>query len=289
MSSPLDHSSPDRRRARTTAHRRGWKRRTRTLARLGWLPDQHGAWPIALVPLFLGILDAGWTGTHALLIGAWICAFAWFSAFETWRRTAARRHRDIIWALVAWTVGSAAFGVPLLWSRPSALMWAPLFLPLVLVALWEIWRGYERAILTRITSICASSLMTPVASWYALEPASGLTDVQLDRAWINGALVCLYFTGTVPFVRSLIRGRSDARWMWAAFAWHVIGAAAVAVAVARGTVSWMLALVWAGLIVRTLAMPAWQRHRVRPLPPLVIGLSEMAWCTVVTLALVWPV
>lgn len=243
---------------------------------------------MALIPLVLGILDAGWTGMHVLLVGAWICAFAWFNAFETWRRTTVRRRRGVVPALVVWSGGTAAFGVPLLWSRPSALMWAPLFLPLVLVALWKIWRRYERAILTRITSICASSLMTPVASWYALDPASGIADVQLIHAWITGALVCLYFTGTVPFVRSLIRGRGDARWMWTAFVWHIIGAAAVAVAVARGSVSWTLALVWVGLIARTLAMPAWQRHRVRPLPPLIIGLSEMAWCALVALALVWP-
>ena len=53
----------------------------RSLGARGWVPGQKGAWGIALIPLLLGCWLAGWLPLFALLIPAWLSAFASFSSF----------------------------------------------------------------------------------------------------------------------------------------------------------------------------------------------------------------
>ncbi|WP_034285041.1 YwiC-like family protein [Schaalia suimastitidis] len=241
----------------------------------GWVPDQHGAWPMALLPILFGIAEAGLGAWHLVLLVAWLSAFAFFHAFELWAKTAPRRRHRIRAALVTWGILTFLSGVPLLLWRPSLWAWAPLFAPLLAVAGWGIWRRHSRALSVRVTTILASCLMTPVAygSGYGTR-----------ETWLIAAFLCAYFLGTVPYVRSLIRGRRDIRWVYAAVIWHVVVTVAMTMAWSLGQVHWSAPAVWLLLSGRSLVVPLYQKRREVPLRPAVIGIIELVACALVSVA-----
>ncbi|WP_455158894.1 YwiC-like family protein [Schaalia cardiffensis] len=274
MTIPSDSSSstPAARKARS------WRR---TLTKKGWIPDQHGAWPMAILPPLLGIGAAGPHPIHLLLMSAWLSAFGAFHALELYWKTPKRRRGNVRPALASWCGLTVLFGVPLLVIQPGFLAWAPFFAPLALIALIEVVRGKERAILTRVTSVGAAALMTPVAAARGLiAPLSP----DLTQAWVLGAILGAYFIGTIPLVRSLIRGRREMRWIIGSIIWHLVSFIGVAIAFMKGNVVLVLVLVWVALTVRAGAMPLLQR-RGFALTPMRIGLGEMVWSLLVTVCL----
>ncbi|MDC4232331.1 YwiC-like family protein [Actinomyces sp. B33] len=257
-------------------------RHVRGLMRDGWLPDQHGAWPMTLAPLLVGALIGGPAPLHLLLAATWLCAFCCFNAVELWAKRPARRRRGLLPALAVWTALSLVGGLALVAARPSVLSWAPAFAPMTALALWEVLRRRERALITRATSILASCLMAPVAHGLGAAPGEGA------RIWAATAVLAAYFLGTVPVVRSLLRGRDDPRWAAGAIAWHAACGAGVVWACASGLVSWWAGAAWAVLLLRAAATPAIRRRR-GSMAPAVIGAAEALWCVGIVATLVAPV
>ena len=96
-------SSPAARKARS------WRR---TLTKKGWIPDQHGAWPMAILPPLLGIGAVGPHPIHLLLMSAWLSAFGAFHALELYWKTPQRRRGAVRPALVSWCGLTVLFDLP---------------------------------------------------------------------------------------------------------------------------------------------------------------------------------
>ena len=89
-------------------------------------------------------------------------------------------------------------------AQPRLVVWALFFGPLMAVALWETFHGRPRSIASGISTTIASALLVPVL-WMAAREAS-LADIS-GRAWLCFAFLALYFSGTVPLVKSMVRER----------------------------------------------------------------------------------
>lgn len=270
--------------------------RMRRLAATGWVPDQHGAWPMALVPPALGAILGGVRPAHLLMVAAWVAAFLLFNAGSLWLRSP-RRAR--YWPAVrAWGVTTGVLGIALLAWHPELLRWAPVFLPLVAVAVEEAWRRRERSMAARLATVLAASLMCGVSAglggglggvggWWPWRDPVGDPTRGWTHAWVLTALLGAYFVGTVPYVRSLIRGRGDARWVVASGVWHAALLCGAVVASRVGAVSPVVVGVAFVLAVRALWVPLDQSRR-GPWPPVRIGIAEMVACALVTVALLLP-
>lgn len=243
---------------------------------------------MALLPVILGALLSGWQGIHTLLLLAWLAGFHFFNAatIVLKGRRSPRLRARLTPALFAWGTLTALFGCALIAWRPTVLVWAPAFAPLVVVAFTEAWRRKERSLAARICTILASSLMLPVAYW--LGAGTPTMDEVVSRAWspvwLTTSILAAYFIGTVPYVRSLIRGRHDRRWVWAATVWHLITGFALVMAALGGVVSWWLPTLWIVLTARCLVLPALQRRGAN-IRPALIGVSEFGATAVLVLLL----
>ena len=260
--------------------------RLRALARDGWIPDQHGAWPMTVLPIVIGAALGGPTWEHLVLGFAWTTAFACFNAVEHWVKSPKRRRSAIIRAVVASGAVAAASGGAYLAFRPALAWWAVGFAPLVGVALWEVRAGRERSIPARLATIAASSLMLPVA--FSVSASGGLLGSVPARVWVAAGVLGAQFAGTVPTVRSMVRGRGDRRWVVGSVLFHALCTAAVAGLAAAGLISAWAVPVWVAMTVRAWAMPAWSERRARPLAPKVIGPLEFVWVGLLAIALVLP-
>lgn len=277
--------------ARTTAS--GATRRRRPGP--GWVPREHGAWAMLVVPVVVGAVVSGVTWRHGLLLGVWLLAYLAFQACALWLK-ASRRPR--------WWPPVRAYGLSALWpglvlvaQAPALLRWAPVFGGLLAVSLLCAHRRADRSWLNDAVTVGAAMLMTVVAAGLGTHGTPHARGPVLDTwvppgagdpaAWAATAALAGYFLGTVPYVKTLLRERGDRRVLAVSIGYHaavLVAALVVAVAAPRaGTVA--LAVVAAGLLVRAVVVP-----RRRPWPSAkAIGLGEVAATVVVTAAVLLAV
>lgn len=207
----------------------------------GWVPQQHGAWAMLLVPLLVGLVVRSRDGLPAWalpLAATWLMGYFSFNACCLWLKAAARRRGRYLPAVLTWTsLAAAAGGTTLLLGGWPLLWWVPFFCPLLGTALWLAGRRHERDLLSGLCTVLAACLLTPLlvfttpqATW-----AAGLEPRTVDALALFG-----YFFGTVFVVKTLIRERGKAGWVAASVGWHatwtLLGAAALASG--HGSAAW---------------------------------------------------
>ncbi|MCM0638567.1 YwiC-like family protein [Cellulomonas wangsupingiae] len=233
----------------------------------GWVPRQHGAWAMLVVPPVVGGVVGGWSWRHVLLLVAWLVGYLAYHAAGLWLRSGRKaRYRA---PLVAYGASALVLLAVLLAVAPGLLVWAPVFAPLLAVSLVASLRRADRSWWNDGVTVVAAALLTPVAA------GLGTGDPAPATVWTATAVLGVYFLGTVPYVKSLIRERDDPRVRHASIGYH-LGAA-----VAGLLVDPLLGVVGALLALRAWLVPRrWPHAR-----PAAIGAGEVVATLLVTVAL----
>ncbi|PWI14380.1 hypothetical protein DI272_09565 [Streptomyces sp. Act143] len=239
-----------------------------------WLPGQHGAWAMLLVPFLAGMLLAEPTPWHAVLLLAWLLAYLASYHVQQWLRL--RRNSRNPRAAARHTVPAAVFtaallppGLALVRHAPWLLLAAAAAVPFLAANSWYAWRNQERSVVNGLAAVVPACGMLPVAAL--------LGDGIWAQTW-RPALVCLlYFAGTVPYVKTMIRERGSDTYRWASGLYH---AAALVVA---GLLSPWLVLFFGVCLARAVVMPALGRVRIA-----VVGAVEVV-LSLLLLAVLLPV
>ncbi|MCF3180303.1 YwiC-like family protein [Streptomyces polychromogenes] len=215
-----------------------------------WIPDQHGAWAMLAVPFLAGTFLSprpGWA--HAALFAAWLLGYAAAFHAQQWLRLHARGLRSArrhgVPAVVCGAAAGAS-GLPLAFAHPWLLLAAAAALPFLAVNAWYAWRGRERAL--------ANGLAAVVPACGMLLVAARLGGLGPGGAWRAAAACLLYFAGTVPYVKTMIRERGSAGYRRASVGYH---AAALPLATA---LSWWLTPVFAACLCRAALLPGRRLH-----------------------------
>lgn len=236
----------------------GQRRAARRRRRRRYLPPQHGAWAMLVVPYLVGVLWAGPSWLQLPLLVAWLggylLSYYLFLAVKT-RRPSQVTAQVLVYSAV--TVPAALLVVVL---RPELLAFAPVYAVLLAVNVWYAWRRSERALLNDLASVVQGALMVPVAAG-----AAGVAPVAVLAPFV---VVLLYFAGTVLYVKTMIRGRGDPRYLRGSIAYHA------AAGVAAGVIAWPLAAPFGWFLVRAVWLPR------RNLTPKRVGMIEIANCAV---------
>lgn len=244
----------------------------------GWVPQQHGAWAMLVVPVAVGAALVGPTWRHALLLVAWLVAFLAYNAAGLWLK-ASRRPRYLP-PVRAYGVATGVLGLALVACAPSLLWWAPVYAALLAVSLVCSARRADRSWLNDGVTVVAAMLMTVVSAGLGSPgPLPGADDA---RTWAATGLLAAYFLGTVPYVKSLIRDRGDRTVLVVSVGYHAVlvaGALVAAVVAAPDVAGAVVCLLGAlGLLVRAVMVP-----RRRPWPSAkAIGVGEVVATVVVT-------
>ncbi|WP_405489147.1 YwiC-like family protein [Streptomyces sp. NBC_00096] len=226
-----------------------------------WIPDQHGAWAMLTVPFLAGTLLSprpGWA--HALLLAAWLLGYAAVFHAQQWlrlRRVAARRPavaRGHVRPAVVIGGASALAGIPLAVLHPWLLLAGAAAAPFVAVNTWYAARNRERALVNGLVAVVPACGMLLVAA----RLGGG------GPPWAPAAACLLYFGGTVPYVKTMIRERNSRTYHRASVAYH-----AAAVALAALLSPW-LAIPFAACLARAAALPG------RGVKVPVVGAIELA-------------
>ncbi|WJZ03519.1 YwiC-like family protein [Corynebacterium freiburgense] len=244
----------------------------------GWVPDQHGAWVMVLVPIIVGvILRPSWIQVPLFI--AWMSGYFAFFALSLFLKVRSPRRRRYVPALGAYGGVSACFSLAIVLLQPSLLWFAFVFGPLVAVAVWEAYRRRPRSLLSGISTVLASCAMLPVAFFAA---GGNPRDV-----WVPTLIMAMYFCGTIPYVKTLIRKKGDAHWLFGSVAYHILCVIAMAILFAIKLSPW-----WGIVIFALFAFRAWwvphSAGSRRAWSPRDIGIGEM-FSTAALLAIVFAV
>ncbi|MGW2271291.1 YwiC-like family protein [Streptomyces yangpuensis] len=232
-----------------------------------WIPDQHGAWAMLAVPFLAGTFLAprpGWA--NAALFAAWLLGYVAAFHAQQWLRLAARglrsarRHR--LPALVS-AAAFAAVAVPLAVLHPWLAVAGLLAAPFVAVNTYYAWRGRERALVNGLAAVVPACGMLLVAG----RPGGA----EPGELWRPAVACLLYFAGTVPYVKTMIRERNSTAYRAGSVAYH-----AAALAAAATCLSPWLALPFTAYLARAAALPG------RGLRVPVVGAIEIA-CSLILL------
>ncbi|WP_025253732.1 YwiC-like family protein [Corynebacterium vitaeruminis] len=267
------------------------------------MPNQHGAWAMLSTPAVAGVLVAllrqdattlpRLVVTLALILGAWFSGYFCFFAFGQWvkARNPHRKHEYAVPMAVTGAMSLACIVIVVLLA-PCLLWFAPLFAPLVLIAVAETLRHRPRSLLSGVSTTCASALLLPalylvgeVARSDATRSLAGIPASQ----WAATAFLAAYFTGTIPFVKTMVRERGKSGYLVGSVAYHAVVVVAVLFLGAGRIVpvaSWWLMIVvavWA--LVRATTFPL-TLHRWAWTPKQ-IGVAEVPLCILAGLAVLF--
>ncbi|MFI6942214.1 YwiC-like family protein [Streptomyces sp. NPDC050418] len=210
-----------------------------------WLPDQHGAWAMLAVPFAAGTFLGSPRRAHLPLLAAWLLGYMATYHAQQWLRLrrvsrnprAPRRH---IRPALTFAAGFAALGIPLAVAYPWLLLACAAAAPFVLANTYYAWRNKERALLNGLLAVVPACGMLLVT--YRLGEGSW-------GAWAPALACLLYFAGTVPYVKTMIRERNSRAYYRGSVAYH-----AAALAAATLLNPW-LALPFTAYLVRAAVLP----------------------------------
>ena len=249
----------------------------------GWVPQQHGAWAMIVVPWLVGLVLAAdadvLDAARALLGPAWLFGYLCFNAATLMTKAAVVRRATYRRPLVVYGASASVLGVVAVGlGGPGVLWWGIGGIGLVAAALVLTRRKLERSLLAGLVSIVAGTGVGVVARFWV--PTEVLDATGREIAVLG--FVVAYFAGTVFTVKTMIRQRGSRAWLAASIGYHLVVLAGVVAAVA---VSW-LGWVWLVLAVVLLGRAVWEPTTLSrtPLTVLQIGLIEMLLSLLVVLA-----
>jgi hypothetical protein len=249
----------------------------------GWVPNQHGAWAMLILPITVGSVRAGLSWAHVLLLATWLSGYLAFFATGLWLRS---RRKPRYWPPVrAYACSTAALGIAVLVVEPAMVWWATVFAPLLAASLWFSLHRADRSLRNGAVTVLAACLMTVVAGGLGTAVRTGsevsltwlewLPGAASPRAWILAGVLFAYFLGTVLYVKTMIRERGNQLVWRASVAYH----AAVCVPVAW--VDLRLGVLFALLTLRAVVVP----RRWPGLSPRAVGIGEILASTVLAVLL----
>jgi hypothetical protein len=211
------------------------------------------------VPYLTGLVAVGFRWPDLPLLIGWLAGYLLsYYVLLGFKSRRPARYREPITLYAAVTVPMVLLTVL---AAPGVLAWAPLYAGLFAVNAWHAYRRRERAFLNDLAAVVQSCSIVFVTATVAGRPAADALGVFL---------LCLgYFTGTVFYVKTMIRERGNVRFRRWSVAYHLVACA----------VAWWASPVAGLFFTVLLARAAVLPHR--SLTPRQVGSGELALCVLV--------
>lgn len=207
-----------------------------------YIPNQHGAWAMLILPFLFGIASSAGKAIHIPLFICWLLIYLFsFPLLQGVKTGKLQRYAK---PLKLYGLLLVPFVIYLIIAEPALIWFVLPLLPLFAVNLYFAKTKNERALVNDISAIIAFSLIIyPV--FYVGQGESWRSATELFL------LSALYFTGTALYVKTIIRERNNARYYYISVAYHLLFAAAGLVLFPPLFVSLLILLLRAAILPKT--------------------------------------
>jgi asparagine N-glycosylation enzyme membrane subunit Stt3 len=244
-----------------------------------WIPRQHGAWAMLLLPVLLGVAASAPNPWQLAVAVAALAAYLASATAQTWSRS--RRPPEYRLPIAVYGSVAAVVGLALVVRFPELLLAAVVVVPTGIAVLRGAQPGTRRDLANSFAQVAQSLVLVPVTAW-----VSGTWDPALVLAYT--LVAAGYQVGVVLVVRSVLRERGNEAFAAVSVGFHV---ALVVLAVLLLPLPY--AILAGGLALRSAALPIAQRRLAggpRPLRPIHVGIVEIvASLAVVVTSLAVPI
>jgi hypothetical protein len=214
-------------------------------ARRRWLPPQHGAWAMLLVPYLAGLIVVGVSWVDLPLLVAWVVSY--LASYYLMMAVKTKRLQRVRPQLFSYGTIALAAAVITIAARPKLLLFAPVLAVVLGINALFAHRRDDRALANGIASVVAACLIVPMTAVVAGTPIGDAGDAF--------GVCLLFFVGSLLFVKTIFRERDNPRLRQVSAGYHVLalgGASALSLAFIPTFVF---------LLVRSVALP---RRTLRP-------------------------
>lgn len=229
-----------------------------------WMPRQHGAWAMLLLPILIGVAASRPGAWQLVLAGAALTAYLASATMQAWAR--ARRPPAYRPPMIVYGLAFAVLGTILVVAFPPLLLVLVVVLPTSIVVFQGARPGTRRDLANSLAQVAQALVLVPAAAYVSGE-------FQAERILAYALVAAGYLVGSVLVVRSVLRERGNTGFAMLSLGFHL-----GLIALAAAALPTAYAVVAAVLAVRAWLLPVLQGRWAsgpHPLRPVHVGIVEI--------------
>lgn len=178
-----------------------------------FLPKQHGAWAMLIIPFWLGVAASGFQWQHIPFFIGWLLLYlATYPMLLLFKGKKISLYRK--WTIIYMIPALLLLLIPL-WSRPAIIVFGFAMIPFFAVNVYFSWKKNDRALLNDFSAIMAFGI-AGLASSFLAEGNISFNAILAAFASI------LFFIGSTFYVKTMIREKNNPVYKWISWSYHVI-------------------------------------------------------------------
>jgi hypothetical protein len=220
-----------------------------------FLPKQHGAWAMTIIPFWLGVINGGFLWQHIPFFLGWLLLYlATYPMLLLFKKKKIPFY--IKWTIVYMVPALLLLLFPL-FNAPSIIYFGFLMTPFFLINAYYTAKNQDRALMNDLSAIFAFSIAGLASSYLGQGQVTSTTFLVFFTS-------ILFFLGCTFYVKTMIREKKNRQFKWISWAFHTLL-----------LVVWFVLGYW---IVAIAYIPSFIRAVIfygKPLSPMKIGIYEI--------------
>lgn len=178
-----------------------------------FMPKQHGAWAMLIIPFWLGAAASEIVWQHIPFFIGWLLLYlATYPLLLMFKKKKIPFYRK--WALI-YMVPALVFLMIPLFTTPSIIYFGISMFPFFIINSYFSAKNKERAILNDLSAIVVFSIAGLASSYL---PGSTIN----EEAILVFAASILFFTGSTFYVKTMIREKKNTHFKWVSWVFHLM-------------------------------------------------------------------
>lgn len=176
-----------------------------------FLPKQHGAWAMLIIPFWLGASATGFVWEHIPFFLGWLSLYlATYPMLLLFKKKKISFYMK--WTIIYMVPAVLLFLIPL-FSRPSIVLFGVAMIPFFIINAYFSAKNRERALLNDFSAIFAFAIAGLASSYL---PNGTLTAEAITVFFAS----ILFFTGSTFYVKTMIREKKNINFKWVSWVFH---------------------------------------------------------------------
>ncbi|MDQ0153871.1 YwiC-like family protein [Robertmurraya andreesenii] len=220
-----------------------------------FLPKQHGAWAMLIIPFWLGVAASHFMWQHIPFFIGWLLLYlSTYPMLFLFKGKKIPFYRK--WTLIYFIPALVLLMIPL-WTRPSIIIFGLAMIPFFAINAYFSSQKNDRAVLNDFSAIFAFCI-------------AGAASGYLPNGTINSEMIlgffasALFFIGATFYVKTMIREKKNKVYKWISWIYHLLVPILFLV---MG--NWVVAIAFVPSLIRAIY------YYGKPLPIMKIGIMEI--------------
>ncbi len=177
-----------------------------------FLPKQHGAWAMVIIPFWLGVAASDFMWQHIPFFIGWLLLYLGTYPFLLLFK-GKKISFYIKWTLIYMVPGLVLLIIPLM-KRPMIIWFGLAMLPLFLLNIYFSKKNKERALMNDLIAILLFSIVGLASSYLAY---GDIEQVEIKVFIIS----IVFFIGCTFYIKTMIREKNNKWYKWISFSYHI--------------------------------------------------------------------